>query len=400
MGHFVALILAPVLVTSACSDDGILADGITGGRVDAGFFSVDSGPDVGPRRDAEVRDAEPVLPGRDAAAPDAEVITRCECPTVPAACPVIAAGAPAFAPSTDFALTNQLFGVLACAEDTLQIAIYETDWDCIVDALSARLTASSTLRLELVIDDDQCPLDPGGVRLCALARLQDHPRVSIVDDGRTRYMHHKVVIADGRLVWTGSANFTRVSYCGELNDGLVLDEPALIDAYEAEFQRLYTAREFGPRPRTPPVTVGNYSVYFGPETPVTAPSQWFDAMIAAVDTASTSIAVMTSAWTRTEISDALLRASRRGVEVRALVPYHYQDEPPAQALIGAGLPVRVARVHYKVMLVDDRLVITGSPNWSENSWANNEASLWIRSTTVAAAYRTHFEAAFAAAAAP
>jgi len=58
MGHLAALLLAPALVTSACSDDGILADGINGGRVDAGFFSVDSGPDVGPRRDAEVRDAE------------------------------------------------------------------------------------------------------------------------------------------------------------------------------------------------------------------------------------------------------------------------------------------------------------------------------------------------------
>ena len=113
MGHLAALLLAPALVTSACSDDGILADGINGGRVDAGFFSVDSGPDVGPRRDAEVRDAEPTLPGRDAAVPDAEVITRCECPTVPASCPVMAAGVPAFAPSTDFALTNQLFGVLA-----------------------------------------------------------------------------------------------------------------------------------------------------------------------------------------------------------------------------------------------------------------------------------------------
>jgi phosphatidylserine/phosphatidylglycerophosphate/cardiolipin synthase-like enzyme len=252
----------------------------------------------------------------------------------------------------------------------------------------------------MVIDDDQCPLDPSGVRMCALARLAASPRVTIVDDGRSRYMHHKFVIAEGRVVWLGSANFTRVSYCGELNDGLVVDDAAIVAAYGDEFVRLFRDRAFGPRPRTAPVRSGDYTVYFGPESPVTAPSQWFEALVSAVDTASTSIAVMTYAWTRTELSDALIRAAARGVEVRALVPANYHDEPPAQALVTAGIPVRVARVHYKVLLVDDHRVATGSPNWSENAWTNNEASLWIDSATVGAAYRAHFEATYSRALAP
>ncbi len=382
----------------ACGEDGLLADGLSGSRVDAGFFRVDSGPDVGPRADATVRDVEPTDPG-DAGPgrPDAEPVLRCECPAVPTTCPVVRANRPVFAPSPDYALAKQLFDVFACADDYLHIAIYESDWDCIVNALLARLNADPDLRVELVIDDDQCPLDQGGTRLCALASLHGHPRVAIVDDGRTRYMHHKFVVADGRLAWTGSANFTRVSYCGELNDGLVLDDRALVGAYEAEFQRLFTAREFGTRARTAPFTAGDYTLYLGPETPLTSPSQWFEALVQAVDTASTSIVVMTAAWTRTELSDALIRAAARGVDVRALVPAHYRDEPPAQALLAARLPVKVGRVHYKVMVVDDRLVVTGSPNWSENAWANNEASLWIRSATVAAEYRAHFEATFATA---
>lgn len=380
----------------ACNDGGILADGTNGSRVDAGFFRVDSGPDVGPRVDSGLPDADPSS-SRDAGPgnPDAEPIIRCECPAVPTSCPVLRTNRPVFAPSPDYALAKQLFDVFACADDYLHIAIYESDWDCIVEALLTRLSADADLRIELVIDDDQCPLDQGGTRLCALARLQGLPRVAIVDDARTRYMHHKFVVADGRVAWTGSANFTRVSYCGELNDGLILDDRALVGAYEAEFQRLFTAREFGPRPRAPAFTSGDYTLYLGPETPLTSPGQWFDALVQAVDTASTSIAVMTAAWTRTELSDALIRAAGRGVAVRALVPPHYRDEPPAQALITAQLPVKVGRVHYKVMIVDDRLVVTGSPNWSENAWANNEASLWIRSTTVAAEYRAHFEATFA-----
>lgn len=384
-----------------CDDDGILADGKNPGPVDAGFFRVDVGPDLGPRRDAAPTADATVDPDRDAeVSADAEVMVRCECPAVPTSCPALTPGVPAFAPSSDFALAHQLFDVLACAETRLQIAVYETDWDCIVDALRARLAASPGLRVDMVIDDDQCPLDPSGVRMCALARLASEPRVTIVDDGRSRYMHHKFVVADGRVVWMGSANFTRVSYCGELNDALVVDDAAIVGAYADEFTRLFQDRTFGPRPRTPPVVSGNYRLYFGPESPVTAPSQWFEALVSAVDTASTSIAVMTYAWTRTELSDALIRAAARGVDVRALVPANYRDEPPAEALVAAGIPVRVARVHYKVLLVDDRVVATGSPNWSENAWTNNEASLWITSSTVAAAYRAHFDATFARAMAP
>lgn len=402
MGLRAASICLVAVGAVGCSDGELVADGLMGSRVDAGFFSVDSGPDVGPRRDATpAMDAEAPAPDPDAGEPlDAEPVVRCECPTVPASCPILSAGTPVFAPSPDYALARQLFDVFACADDYLHIAVYESDWDCIVDALLARLAADQDLRVEMVIDDDQCPLDQGGVRMCALARLAGHPRISIVDDGRTRYMHHKFVIADGRVAWTGSANFTRVSYCGELNDGLIIDDRGVVAAYEGEFQRLYTQREFGPRARVAPFTSGPYTLYLGPETPVSSPGQWFEALVQAVDTASTSIAVMTAAWTRTELSDALIRASQRGVEVRALVPAHYQDEPPARALVAAGLPVKVARVHYKVMIIDDQIVATGSPNWSENAWANNEASLWIRSSSVAAAYRAHFEATYAGARVP
>jgi len=379
--------------TAGCSNDGLLADNNPSNRIDSGFFRIDSGADVGPRPDArpiEVPDAN--------VTPDAEPLARCDCPTLPTSCPALTPNVPAFSPGG--ALTQQIVDMIACSGDYLHIGMYETDWDCIVSALVDKLAADTDLRVEIVIDDDQCPLDSGGTRLCALGRLHGHPRVAIVDDARTRYMHHKFMIADGRTMWIGSANFTRVSFCTELNDGIIIDDPSVISGFEAEFSRLHVRREFGPRPSDGPLTSGRYSVYFGPVTPISAPSPWFDDMIGAIDTASTSIAVMTAAWTRTEISAALLRASGRGVSVKALVPIQYQDEPPAQALVAAHLPVRLAKVHHKLLIIDRQLVITGSPNWSENSWANNEASVWIRDPMIAAAYASRFDAAFAAGADP
>ena len=49
------------------------------------------------------------------------------------------------------------------------------------------------------------------------------------------------------------------------------------------------------------------------------------------------------------------------------------------------------------MIIDGATVVTGSANWSENAWSNNENSLWITDTTIAAAFTAEFDAAYATA---
>ena len=120
-------------------------------------------------------------------------------------------------------------------------------------------------------------------------------------------------------------------------------------------------------------------------------------MIASIEGATSSVEVMIFAWTRTEISDALVAAAARGVTVRGLVAPSYADDAPAQALLAAGVDIRVASVHSKVMIIDGATVVTGSANWSENAWSNNENSLWIADGAVAGAYLAHFDGVYAGA---
>lgn len=363
-----------------------------GFRLDAGFFARDTGVDVG----VPEAGAWPDLGVRvDAGRPDGGPAARCVCPSLPTSCPATRAPTPVFSPGGT-AFQALLLEQLACAETSLRIAIYQATWPCIVDAIAARLAAAPGLSVQLIVDDDQCPRE-AGVLGCALATLDAHPRVQIVDDARSRYMHHKFVVADDREVWVSSANFTDQSFCSDDNDALRVTEPAIVAAYAAEFDRLFATRDFGPKPPSPPVSAGAYSVYFGPVSPLDAPAPWFQAMITAIDAARTSVEVCTSAWTRAELADAMLAARARGVAVRALVPRTYADAAPAQRLIEAGVPVRVENVHSKWLVVDGRRVITGSANWSENAWANNENSLWVDSATVAAAYVARFEQIWAGA---
>lgn len=367
---------------------------------------------------ARTRDAEPNTPNDSGALPfdagttqttpdlgtgapdggvsvDAEPTERCDCPSPPQSCTRPALDRPYFS-GDRAALQSALAQLIACADVRLQIAMYRVEWDCAVDQLLALLIRDPDVAIELVVDDDECPLIDGH-RSCALSRIESNPRVAIVDDARSRYMHHKFALVDGATLWVGSANLERRSFCTDLNDAVVLEEPGIVQAYQARFQRLFVDRQFGPAARSAPVVSGRYAVSFGPESPLSQPPTWHTELLNAVETASTSLDLMINAFTRTDLADAVIRAKNRGVSVRLLVAAVYANDPPAQALLAAGLSVRKAQVHSKVLIVDNRRVYTGTPNWSTNAFENDEDSLRIEDPNVALSYTAEFDRAFLAA---
>jgi len=355
---------------SATPVDGSMPDAFVDGGVDSAMdAAMDSGTDAGP---------------------------SCVCPTLPTSCTPPPSGDPRFTPDLDGSYGEQLLSLVACADTSLHLAIYSAEWSCLLDAIRARLDEAPSLEVQIVTDDDQCPL-AGGVRGCALAALDGHPRVTIVDDARSRLMHHKFLVADGSRAWLGSANFTEQSFCGDINDGLILTEPALVDGLDAEFDRFFTGGMFGPVPPTDPIVAGPYSLYFSPQSPVDMPTRWFTDLVARIDSSTGWIRVMIFALTRTEISDALIRAKARGVAVRVLVNPRFGAEPAVEALRTAGIDVREAAVHAKVLAMDGRFVATGSANWSAAAWQNDENSLFIDDAAMALSYEARFDLSWAGA---
>lgn len=393
-----------VLVSFACEADPLL-EPATGtdprGWLDAGFRRTDAEPtpmDAGLwPPDLGVADPPDLgLPDEDAGVGlDATPVERCRCPSPPQSCSLPAPDQPIFSSDRD-TLQDQLSALLACADLHLQIAMYRVEWPCVVDHLIALLTRDPDVAIELVIDDDECPL-VNGTRACSLSRIQNHPRVAIVDDGRSRYMHHKFVLVDGVRLWVGSANFEERSFCTDLNDAILIDEAGLIQAYQARFQRLFVDRQFGPATRSAPLVAGRYAVSFGPESPLSQAPTWHNELLRAINTSSTSLDLMINAFTRTDVSDAVIAAKNRGVSVRLLVHSLYANDAPAQALLGAGLLVKKAQIHSKVLIVDNQRVYTGTPNWSSNAFENNEDSLRIDDPNLALRYTTEFDRAFLAA---
>lgn len=381
-------LLAGLLVLVACRSSTAPPPRFDGGTGDGGM---DSGPPPDGGTDAAADGGTDA--GMDAG-------PTCGCPVLPETCALPPSDSPVFAPAPDDGpYPSQLLGLIACAETSLEAAIYETTSDCVVDALLAALDRTPALTLSLVIDDDQCPRDMGGTLACPVARLEAHDRVTVVDDSRSALMHHKFIVVDGERVWVSSGNFTEESFCQDFNNSLIVEQPEIVAGYEAQFTRHFTDGMFGPVPPADPITGGIYSLYFSPETPVDSPSRWFTDMIAAIDAATGSIDFMIFSLTRTEVSDALIRADMRGVTVRGVVSSRFRSEMAVQALIDAGIEVRVDSVHSKVMVVDD-MVVTGSANWSAASWNNDEDDLFIRDATIAGVYRTEVGRVFDGASPP
>jgi hypothetical protein len=389
--------------------------------LDAGADAPDLGaPDLGAPVDAAVADDATVaddappaddLPSADdaptAADAPAPVDARadvprdagrlCVCPPLPATCAAPAVDTPAF--TGDGALLRQLMGLLSCAETSVHAALYETLWECLPDAILARLAAAPGLSVQLVYDDETCPRVAGAL-MCPLSRLDGNPRVSLLPDGRAALMHHKYFVVDGARVWVGSANSSETSYCRDANDAVVIEEPAVVAAFEGEFQRMFRDHAFGPIAATAPATGGRYAAYFSPRSPTSSPARWFTDMVGAIAASTATVDFVISAWTRTELSDAMIAARARGVTVRGIVSREYLNDPPAVALLAAGVPVRSGDVHSKLLIIDGQTVITGSANWSAAAWANNENSLWIRDAAAATAYTGYFTAQYATATVP
>ena len=63
-------------------------------------------------------------------------------------------------------------------------------------------------------------------------------KLDVLQDGNPYVMHHKVIIIDGRTVIFGSFNFTNNADKDNDENLLIIDDPVLARAFEAEFLRV------------------------------------------------------------------------------------------------------------------------------------------------------------------
>lgn len=256
------------------------------------------------------------------------------------------------------------------------------------------------VQIRLVTDTDNMveKADPKKPRQ-AIVLLQG-AGVPVVDDKRSAIMHHKFMVVDGQVVWTGSTNVTPTSLYAHNNNALTIRSAEVATAYDTEFERLFVKKEFGASTRddvTPvqPIKVGSATVriFFSPR------GGGREAVVNELKQAQKRIRFMTFSLTDAQTGDTILDRAKAGVKVegvfdRWLAAGKYSlFNKFKTANVEVMKDGNEALMHHKVLIIDNDTVITGSYNYSENAEANNNEAFLIieHAPAINSAYSKEFD---------
>jgi phosphatidylserine/phosphatidylglycerophosphate/cardiolipin synthase-like enzyme len=238
--------------------------------------------------------------------------------------------------------------------------------------------------------------------------------------GRFGIMHNKIGIFDGRLVMAGSFNWAVTANEANSENAVFSRDAGMTAGYRKYFEWMWgfgrpiadgpgePVPSYGPPPADParPVQFNGmllpgYSFSPGGDTEKN--------IIGALDFARESADIAVFSFYSLDIAQAALNAHRRGVKVRVLVDRVQASQSDVGALLlGAGVPFRWSQgfagkgvMHNKYAVLDGKLLMTGSFNWSDNAQDNNfENMFYSAAPAYAAPYAAQFERLFAGGEAP
>jgi phosphatidylserine/phosphatidylglycerophosphate/cardiolipin synthase-like enzyme len=194
-------------------------------------------------------------------------------------------------------------------------------------------------------------------------------------------------------------NFTTSGAYRSDNNLIRIRSTELAEDYLVEFDEMFVDRQFGSNSPTntphPLVTVEGtqIEVYFSPDDGT------MERVIDLVHKAQDKVTFMAYSFTDDDLALAMIYKFNSGVSVFGVL-----DKSQALSNIGGeydhllenGIDVRLDgnpnSMHHKVILIDDRIVVTGSYNFSQSAKTrNDENTLIIHSSAIAEIYRREFE---------
>ena len=223
--------------------------------------------------------------------------------------------------------------------------------------------------------------------------------IPIVFDQTDSLMHNKFFVIDGGEVWTGSMNMTMNGAYRHLNNLIQVRSALLAENYSMEFEEMFLDGFFGEisleNTPHPDLTIDGVRIetYFSPDDSTAA------RIMQLILDAEESIDFLYYSFTSDGIADALLFQDTQGVQIRGVLDA-YQERTGLggeyQRLNDFGLDVYLdvhpEKLHHKVIIIDNKIVITGSYNMTRSAEIrNDENTLIIHNETLAAIYLGEFD---------
>jgi len=292
----------------------------------------------------------------------------------------------------------RLIDKINAAQKSIHIASFEFDLTPVAEALIAAKERGVDVRW--VTDDEhglEADEEPGHGQF----EMLQEAGIEVRDDARSALMHNKFWIFDGEWVWTGSTNITVNGIFKQNNNVIAIRSTKLAEIYEREFQEMWEG-EHGIRS---PSTVDQQSVTVN-GTPVQALFAAEDGVIGhlipIVENAQSSVRFMAFSFTDYPLAKAMIDRAAAGVDVAGVFEKVGSETEYAElrTLHCAGVPVRQdgnpSFLHHKLIIVDERIVMTGSLNYSTSAEeSNDENVIIVDNPEIAALYMQEFERVWA-----
>lgn len=123
-----------------------------------------------------------------------------------------------------------------------------------------------------------------------------------------------------------------------------------------------------------------------------------DKLVKKIDLAKSSIYIAIYSFTLDDISDAVIRAKKRGLDVKVIYDSDQSknDASDDERLGNEGINIAYRNgsgyMHNKFTIIDMNIVATGSFNYSNNADTRNEENLvFIESSTLAEKFKENFD---------
>lgn len=269
---------------------------------------------------------------------------------------------------------QQVVDLIDSAQSTIDMAVFEFSLMRVAKALVRAKERNVKVRMVYDNQEDEQP---------AIKHLTAN-RLTIRSDARAAYMHNKFMVVDSRIVWTGSTNIAVGGIYLADNNAISFTNPELAVEFTKEFEEMFVDGKFGPT--SPKNTREDWilvdrgvklQVRFAPE------GNCMDRMIEMVRGAKKSIRFMAFAYTSKSLCAAMVERLGAGVTVEGIFEARHAGwaDTKIGPLNAAGAKVRFDEnpnaLHHKVIVIDDRYLLTGSFNFSDGADKSNDENLLI-----------------------
>jgi len=317
--------------------------------------------------------------------------------------------------------SKQLVDFIHGAKKSLDVAIYDLKEPSVLQAL---LDVANAGRVKLRIRYDAT----AGSKISGGSKTVDPkpPTTKVVksaglggvaepisDKGR-HLMHNKFIVRDGKTVWSGSGNFTIGGLHLQDNNYFVIESAKVAAAYQAIFDGLKTIGH-GPAIHPSTITLGDVKLSIFSSTQAKETEGIETTVVKALKGAKT-VRIIAMLVSDPGILQALFDLKNQ--DIRGVLDPHEMKQvmtPPrgkshidpklfwfakGDARFVAALSHAFSKndqndfMHNKVMIINNKTVVTGSYNFSENAETNDENLVIVESPVIAAAYTRYFDALF------